>query len=117
MENPEMEAPPEKTPGLAYRRDEHHVHLIVSYLIWCSAYSRPALIGAIKERCCTMIGQKCQEKGWTILELAIRLDQLHLFGRVMRCSASTNPWHLFLLLEEARASTNEPDKKNSQIER
>src|SRR5215469_16917275 len=98
MGNPEMEAPPEKTPRLAYRRDEHHVHLIVSDLIWCSPYSRPALIGAIKERCCTMIEQKCQEQGWTILELALRPDQLHLFGRVMRCPASTNPCHVFLLV-------------------
>lgn len=104
MEKSEREAPPEKTQHLAYQRDEHHVHLIVSHLIWGSTERRPVLRGAITERCCTLLEQKCQEQGWTILELAIRPDHLHLFGRVMSAlqARSLVMCSCFFLLEAER---------------
>ncbi len=36
------------------------------------------LVGNVAERCQQLIEQKCQEKGWTILTLAIEPDHLHL---------------------------------------
>ena len=67
---------------LAYQRDEHRVHLILYHLIWCPKRRKPLLIGKIKERCQELLTQKCQEKGWDIVELAIHSDHIHLFVRV-----------------------------------
>ncbi len=41
----------------------------------------------IKERCEQLIREKCQQKGWQILTLAIQPDHIHLFGR---CFPSTS---------------------------
>lgn len=72
----------QKTNPLEYQRDEHRVHLIVYHLIWCPRRRKPVLTGAVADRCRALIEQKCQEKGWTILTLAIQPDHLHLFVRV-----------------------------------
>lgn len=66
---------------LEYQRDEHRVHLVVYHLIWCPKRRKSVLVGDIKTRCAQLIEQKCAEKGWTILELAIQPDHLHLFVR------------------------------------
>src|SRR3989442_11153983 len=72
----------QKSNPLEYQRDEHRVHLIVYHLIWCPRRRKAVLTGAIADRCRALIEQKCQEKGWTILTLAIQPDHLHLFVRV-----------------------------------
>lgn len=69
----------EKT--LEYQRDEHRVHLISYHLIWCPRRRKPVLTGKIAARCRQLIEQKCQDKGWQILELAIEPDHVHLFVR------------------------------------
>ena len=71
----------EKT--LAYQRDEHRVHLIVYHLIWCPRRRKAILTGSVKDRCQELIMQKCQEKGWQVLELAIHPDHIHLFVRCL----------------------------------
>jgi putative transposase len=45
------------------------------------------LVSKIKERCEQLIREKCAQKGWTILTLAIQPDHLHLF---VRCFPSTS---------------------------
>ncbi len=45
------------------------------------------LVGKVAERCQQLIEEKCQEKGWTILTLALQPDHLHLF---VRCFPSTS---------------------------
>lgn len=72
----------EKTSTFPYQRDEHRVHLIVYHLIWCPRRRKAILTGAIKERCQQLIEEKCQEKGWNILTLAIQPNHIHLFVRV-----------------------------------
>ncbi len=57
-------------------------HSIGHYLIWCPKRRRKALVNQIGKRCDDLIRQKCDEKGWTILELAIQPDHVHLFVRV-----------------------------------
>lgn len=73
MDNPET---------LDYRRDEHRVHLIVYHLIWCPKRRRKVLTGAIAADCRAIIEEVCETRGWTILELAIQPDHIHLFVRV-----------------------------------
>ena len=72
----------QNTNALEYQRDEHRVHLIIYHLIWCPRRRKPVLVGAIKERCQQIIEEKCKEKGWVILTLAIQPDHIHLFVRV-----------------------------------
>jgi putative transposase len=67
---------------LDYQRDEHRVHLVVYHLIWCPKRRKSVLVGDIQARCQQIIEQKCLEKGWAILELAIQPDHIHLFVRV-----------------------------------
>jgi putative transposase len=67
---------------LEYQRDEHRVHLIVYHLIWCPKRRKAILTGKLKERLEQLIHEKCQEKGWQIITLAVQPDHLHLFVRV-----------------------------------
>jgi len=67
---------------LDYQRDEHRVHFILYHLIWCPKRRKPILTGKVKERCEALLVQKCQEKGWQLVELVIKPDHLHLFVRV-----------------------------------
>jgi putative transposase len=71
-----------KKPALDYQRDEHRIHLIVYHLIWILKRRKPVLTGPIAADCRKLIEQKCAEKGWSVLELAIQPDHIHLFVRV-----------------------------------
>jgi putative transposase len=65
-----------------YQRDEHRVHLIVYHLVWTSKRRKAVLTGAIAQDCRTIIGQVCEEHGWSILDVALQTDHIHLFVQV-----------------------------------
>lgn len=65
-----------------YRRDEHRVHLIIYHLIWCPRRRKAVLVGTVAARCRELLENKCSEKGWEILALAIQPDHIHLFVHV-----------------------------------
>ncbi|MDD4197677.1 MAG: IS200/IS605 family transposase [Syntrophorhabdaceae bacterium] len=65
-----------------YRRDEHRVHLIVYHLIWCPKRRKPVLTGNVANDCEALLRQKCEQRGWDVLQLAIQPDHIHLFVRV-----------------------------------
>lgn len=67
---------------MEYLRDEHRVHLVVYHLVWTPKRRKPVLVGNVAQRCREIIEQKCEEKGWQILELAVQPDHVHLFVRV-----------------------------------
>ncbi len=62
-----------------YKRDEHRVHLLVYHIVWTPKRRKAVLKNKIAQRCKELIHQKCEEKGWTILNLAIQPDHIHLF--------------------------------------
>ena len=64
------------------QQDEHRISLIVSHLVWCPKRRKAVLGGTISQDCQALIEQKCAEKGWTIVALAIQPDPIHLFVRV-----------------------------------
>jgi putative transposase len=64
-----------------YQRDEHRVYLIVYHLVWTPKRRKPVLVGNIAADCRRLIEQKCAEQGWTVLELAVNPDHVHLFVR------------------------------------
>ena len=67
---------------MEYQRDEHRVHLLVYHLVWIPKRRKPVLTGSVAKDCRDLITKKCADKGWTILELAIQPDHVHLFVRV-----------------------------------
>lgn len=68
--------------SVQYQRDEHRVHLIVYHLVWTPKRRRPVLIGAVAVDCRKLIQQKCADKKWNIIELAVQPDHIHLFVQV-----------------------------------
>ena len=69
-------------PALDYQRDEHRVHLIVYHLVWTPKRRKAVLHGLIARDCEKLIRQKCAEREWDVLRLAIQPDHVHLFVRV-----------------------------------
>ena len=55
--------------------------MIVYHLIWTPARRKPVHTGNIAADCKALIEKKCEETGWTILELAVQPDHVHLFVR------------------------------------
>ncbi len=64
-----------------YQRDEHRVHLIVYHLVWTPKRRKAILVGPVADDCRALIERKCEERGWSILQLAIQPDHIHLFVR------------------------------------
>ena len=67
---------------LEYIRDEHRVHMIIYHVIWCPKRRKSVLIGDVKSECEKLIREKCTQMGWTVLELSVQPDHVHLFIRV-----------------------------------
>ncbi len=61
-----------------YQRDEHHIHLIIFHLGWTPKRRKPVLLDGIAAETKTLIKHKCKEMDWTILELAVQSDLVHL---------------------------------------
>lgn len=74
---------------MEYKRDEHRVHLIVYHLVWTPKRRKAVLTGDIAKDCREIIERKCDEKGWTILELAILPDHVHLFVQAFPDTAAS----------------------------
>ena len=73
---------------MEYQRDEHRVHLIVYHLIWCPKRRKKVLIGDVAKDCRRLIQAKLVERGWTLVELAIEPDHVHLFVRAWPTTAA-----------------------------
>ena len=65
-----------------YQRDEQRVHLILYHLVWTPKRRKAVLKDAIALDCRRLIEQKCAERGWEMVELALQPDHIHLFMRV-----------------------------------
>jgi putative transposase len=65
--------------GLSTER--HNVHLVVYHIIWCPKRRRKVLVGPIRTRLEQIVHEVAAEHDWTVLELAIQPDHVHLFVR------------------------------------
>ncbi len=95
-----MESIQSLSKNMDYQRDEHRVHLLVYHLIWCPKRRKSVLVGDIKTRCQQVIEQKCLDKGWAVLELAIQPDHVHLFVRVWPIDSAAD------VVKELKGSTS-----------
>jgi putative transposase len=70
-----------------YQHEQHSVHLVVYHVIWCPKRRRTVLVGPVRARLDLIIREVAAEHDWTVIELAIQPDHVHLFIR-------TNPYTL-----------------------
>jgi putative transposase len=71
-----------------YAHDGHNVHLVVYHLIWCPKRRRKVLVGPIRTRLEQIVREVAAEHDWTVIELAIQPDHVHL---VIRANPRTLP--------------------------
>ena len=66
----------------------HKNELLHIDLIWCPKRRKAVLVGDVAKDCKVIIEAKCKDKGWTILNLAIEPDHIHLFVRAWPTTAA-----------------------------
>lgn len=66
---------------MEYEHESHSVHLIVYHSIFCPKRRRKVLIGPIHDRLKQIVQEVIEEHKWSVIELAIQPDHVHLFIR------------------------------------
>jgi putative transposase len=66
---------------MEYAHEGHTVHLVVYHIIWCPKRRRKVLVGPIRTRLEQIVREVAAEHEWTVIELAIQPDHVHLFVR------------------------------------
>ena len=79
-----------------YEHDTHTVHLIVYHIIFCPKRRRKILVGPIQERLQQIIREVAAENKWSVIELAIQPDHVHVF---MRSTPRTLPTDIARLIK------------------
>lgn len=64
-----------------YQTNSGAVYSLGYHVVWCAKYRRPVLVGPVAERLQELIGQKCDEHGWSVVALEIMPDHVHMFVR------------------------------------
>jgi putative transposase len=64
-----------------YAHEGHNVHLVVYHIIWCPKRRSKVLVGPIRNRLEQIVRGVAAEHEWTVIELAIQPDHVHLFIR------------------------------------
>lgn len=62
-----------------WKTNKSSVYNIGYHIIWCSKYRRNVLTGDIESRLKDLVIQKSNENGWSIEDIEIMPDHLHLF--------------------------------------
>ena len=66
---------------MEYEHATHHVHLLVYHIIFCPKRRRKILVGPIREQLQQIIREVAAENTWSVIELAIQPDHVHVFMR------------------------------------
>jgi len=61
--------------------EQQTVHLVIYRIIWCPKRRRKVLVGPVHDRLKQIMQEVVDENGWSIIELAIQPDHIHLFVR------------------------------------
>ena len=85
---------------MEYEHDTRNVHLIVYHIIFCPKRRRKILVGPIRERLQQIIREVAAENKWSVIELALQPDHVHVF---MRSNPRTLPTDIARLIK-ARSS-------------
>jgi putative transposase len=66
---------------MKYIRDGNRVHLCIVHIVFCPKYRRPVLVGSIKQDFEAIVYELAKEKDWTVIEMAVNPDHVHIFLR------------------------------------
>lgn len=83
-----------------YEHNPHRVHLVLYHLIWCPKRRKPVLTGAVAARLRDVLAEVATEWGWTVENLTVIPDHVHLFVR----GEPTVPAHEMVRLFKGRSS-------------
>jgi putative transposase len=81
---------------MEYEHDTHNVHLVVYHIIFCPKRRRKILVSPIRERLQQIIREVAAENTWSVIELAIQPDHVHVF---MRSNPRTLPTDIARLIK------------------
>lgn len=81
---------------MEYEHDTHNVHLVVYHIIFCPKRRRNILVSPIRERLQQIIREVAAENTWSVIELAIQPDHVHVF---MRSNPRTLPTDIARLIK------------------
>ncbi|MFG1955914.1 IS200/IS605 family transposase, partial [Micromonospora sp. NPDC048830] len=59
-----------------YQTNRGAAYSLGYHVVWCPKYRRPVLVGPVAERLRDLIGQKCDEHGWSIVALEVMPDHV-----------------------------------------
>lgn len=65
-----------------WRKNNTCVYNLGFHLIWCPKYRRKVLVNGIDERIKTLLSEKAKERGWTIEQMEVMPDHVHIFIKV-----------------------------------
>ena len=74
---------------MEYEHDTHTVHMVVYHIIFCPKRRRNILVSPIRERLQQIIREVAAENTWSVIELALQPDHVHLFMRSNPCTLPT----------------------------
>lgn len=83
-----------------YEHNPHRVHLVLYHLIWCPKRRKPVLTGAVAARLRDVLAEVATQWGWTVENLTVIPDHVHLFVR----GEPTVPAHEMVRLFKGRSS-------------
>ena len=81
---------------MEYEHDTHNVHLVVYHIIFSPKRRRKILVSPIRERLQQIIREVAAENTWSVIELAIQPDHVHVF---MRSNPRTLPTDIARLIK------------------
>ncbi|MBA2288676.1 MAG: IS200/IS605 family transposase [Ktedonobacteraceae bacterium] len=81
---------------MEYAHESHGVHLIVYHIIFCPKRRRKVLIGPIHNHLRQIIQEVVAEHSWSVIELTIQPDHVHLF---IRSNPYTRPTDIARLIK------------------
>jgi putative transposase len=79
-----------------YIHEQHSVHHLLYHIIFCPKRRRKVLVGPVHDRLKPIIEQVSGERDWSIVELAIQPDHVHLF---VQANPSTLPTDIARLIK------------------
>lgn len=62
-----------------YKHGRHAVYSIKYHLVWIPKRRKPVLVGDVAKRLREIFDSVATDNGWTIIELAVQPDHIHLF--------------------------------------
>lgn len=61
-----------------YKHSRHAVHCIKYHFVWIPKRRKPVLVGDVAHRLREIFASVADDNGWTIVELAVQPDHIHL---------------------------------------